>query len=257
MKGRQRYMVCLELILISILFSHLQPKEGTILLTAEVLPKNEIECWREQHQGNLSRLQQLAKPSAQPTLVSCQEDIIPQATITPTQSLCLEENDTRRPAKRRRTEQTDVQSPSSNLPNDVFPMKLPARDKLPTILSEELLEGLQTSQVWLKEHSRSLTDTVCLLWPPERSMDFFIELIVSEPASTAVSEAVSQSNSAARKVLGDFLYKGVIESECIKNGGELTDAVITLDYGDGDRIVRVTLSHDRGWQASKVYPSTQ
>lgn len=188
--------------------------EGAIHLAAEGLPKNEIECWHEQHQNNLLRLQQIAKQS------TCQEGTIPQAAVTPTQSLCPAESVTERPAKRRRTEQIDVQFPSPSLPNEVFPMRLPARDKLPTILSKDLFEGLQTSQVWLQEHSHLLTETVCLFWPPERAMDFFLELIVSEPASTAVSEAISQSNSATRKVLGDFLYRGMIESECIKNGGE-------------------------------------
>ncbi|KAF5724641.1 hypothetical protein FMUND_606 [Fusarium mundagurra] len=235
--------------------------EGAIFLTAEILPKEEIEGWHGQHQGSLSRIKQISGTICSPQLTSIpRQDGVSPAASSLAQYSSLENSETGRPAKRRRTEETGMQFRSFESPDNqvqVYPMKLAARDKVPTILSDNLLEGLQTSKVWSKEHNQSLTETVCLFWPPDPPCDFFIDLIVSEPAAKAVSEATSQSNRATREVLGDFLYEGVMESECIKSGGELTDAVTTFDYGDGDRVVRVTLSHARGWVASRVYPTTE
>lgn len=135
-------------------------------------------------------------------------------------------------------------------------MRLAARDKVTTILSKTLLEGIHTSQVWSNEREHSLTQTLCLFWP-EYIGDFIIDLIVSKPSATAVWQAIRQSNSASRVALGDFLFDGVMESACIKNGGKLTDAVTTLHYEDEDWVVRVVLSHAQGWHASRVFPSTE
>ncbi|RMJ12440.1 hypothetical protein BHE90_010893 [Fusarium euwallaceae] len=218
--------------------------EGAIFLGGEALPRNEVEQWHEQHQETLLRIQQIgeAAPCSPQPVSSTPEE--PRA------------QDNGRPSKRRRVGGAGIRFRDFKPPNDrVSPMHVAARDRLTTILSDVLWEGLQSSQVWAAERQQSLTQALCLFWP-DNPGDFVLDLVVTESCAKSVSEAAKQPGDALRSVLGDFLFKAMKASDCIKDGGKFVDAVTTLDYEDEDKIVRIFLGFAEGWEASSVFPTT-
>lgn len=136
----------------------------------------------------------------------------------------------------------------------MYPMQFAARDRLTTILSDHLWEGLQKSHAWTNEPQHLLTQSICLFWPAIVNTDFVIDLVVSDVCASAV-EAARQSDNTLRASLGDFFMDGMMTSNYIKNGGKLTDAVITRDFGNTDKIVRIVLAHPKGWEVSQIFPT--
>lgn len=214
--------------------------EDAFRRTQDGIPQNEVEQWHEQHQGTLSKIQQIGKVascSPQPSSPSLAEPDRPQG-LSP-EDPHAKDND--RPSKRRRVEETVIRFRDFKPPNDqVSPMHVAARDRLTTILSTVLWEDLQSSQVWVAERQQSLTQALCLFWP-DTPGDFVLDLVVTEACAKAVSEAAREPGDALRSVLGDFLFKAMKASDCVKDGGKFVDAVTTLDYEDEDKIVRIFL----------------
>jgi hypothetical protein len=160
-----------------------------------------------------------------------------------------------RPAQRQEIEARAVQLRRFKSPNGQFyPMQLAARDDLNTILSGPLQMGMHETEVWKSERQQFLTQTVCLFWP-HLIGDFVLDLIVSKRCATVIAEARRDSENALQTAMGDFLFQGMMKSDCVKNG-VLTDAVMVLNYEGSDAIVRIVLSNLQGWEASRVFPST-
>ncbi|KNB17459.1 hypothetical protein FOXG_21933 [Fusarium oxysporum f. sp. lycopersici 4287] len=132
-------------------------------------------------------------------------------------------------------------------------MQLAARANLTMILSDLLQRGLQETEVWKSEREKSSTQTICLFWPNVMG-DFVLDLIVSKECAAGIAEARRGSRDALRMVMGDFLFQGMIDSDCFENG-VLADTVKVRSYEGSDAIVRIILSHSQGWKASRVFPS--
>ncbi|KAG7403049.1 hypothetical protein Forpe1208_v016862 [Fusarium oxysporum f. sp. rapae] len=256
--------------------------EGVIYFTAEAFPQDEAQSWHQQHQNYLSRLQRIP----QATLESFSHQVeTPEVALDPPQHLPpgdfpIPSED--RPAKRQRVEASEsedrlaqiqeVEAPGVQLrrfepPNDQFypvqlaartngqfhPMHLAARANLTMILSDLLQRGMQETEVWKSEREEPSTQTICLFWPNVVG-DFVLDLIVSKECATGIAEARRGSRDALRMVMGDFLFQGMIDSDCFEKG-VLADTVKVRSYEGSDAIARIILSHSQGWKASRVFPS--
>ncbi|EXA29133.1 hypothetical protein FOVG_19325 [Fusarium oxysporum f. sp. pisi HDV247] len=227
---------------------------GVIYFTAEAFPQDEAQSWHQQHQNYLSRLQRIP----QATLESFSHQVeTPEVALDPPQHLPSGDfpiPSEERPAKRQRVEAPGVQLRRFEPPNDQFhPMQLAARANLTMILSDLLQRGLQETEVWKSEREKSSTQTICLFWPNVMG-DFVLDLIVSKECAAGIAEARRGSRDALRMVMGDFLFQGMIDSDCFENG-VLADTVKVRSYEGSDAIVRIILSHSQGWKASRVFPS--
>ncbi|TVY62499.1 hypothetical protein Focb16_v004158 [Fusarium oxysporum f. sp. cubense] len=241
--------------------------EGVIYFTAEAFPQDEAQSWHQQHQNYLSRLQRIP----QATLESFSHQV-ETSEVAPDPPQHLPPGDfpipsEERPAKRQRVEAPGVQLRRFEPPNDQFypvqlaarangpfhPMQLAARANLTMILSDLLQRGLQETEVWKSEREKPSTQTICLFWPNVMG-DFVLDLIVSKECAAGIAEARRGSRDALRMVMGDFLFQGMIDSDCFENG-VLADTVKVRSYEGSDAIVRIILSHSQGWKASRVFPS--
>ncbi|KAH7184438.1 hypothetical protein DER44DRAFT_816969 [Fusarium oxysporum] len=192
--------------------------EGVIYFTAEAFPQDEAQSWHQQHQNYLSRLQRIP----QATLESFSHQVeTPEVALDPPQHLPSGDfpiPSEERPAKRQRVEAPGVQLRRFEPPNDQFhPMQLAARANLTMILSDLLQRGLQETEVWKSEREKSSTQTICLFWPNVMG-DFVLDLIVSKECAAGIAEARRGSRDALRMVMGDFLFQGMIDSDCFENG---------------------------------------
>ncbi|EGU82508.1 hypothetical protein FOXB_06978, partial [Fusarium oxysporum f. sp. conglutinans Fo5176] len=205
--------------------------EGVIYFTAEAFPQDEAQSWHQQHQNYLSRLQRI--PQAALESFSHQVEA-PEVALGPPQHLPPGDfpiPSEERPAKRQRVEAPGVQLRRFEPPNDQFypvqlavransqfhPMQLAARANLTMILSDLLQRGLQETEVWKSEREKPSTQTICLFWPNVMG-DFVLDLIVSKECAAGIAEARRGSRDALRMVMGDFLFQGMIDSDCFENG---------------------------------------
>jgi len=95
---------------------------------------------------------------------------------------------------------------------------------------------------------------------PLTGTDFTLEVYQLPAFGDCVLEAGKFSVESLRPLLGDYLFKAMMDSTYRTNeemrGKPLTSAVVVLKDGSGDKILRVKVNYDAGMWMWNVFSAT-
>ena len=129
---------------------------------------------------------------------------------------------------------------------------------LELVLGGFLFTGMQLSHTRRQEDS--LLTRAAYMHDPLTGTDFTLEVYQLPAFGDCVLEAGKFSVESLRPLLGDYLFKAMMDSTYRTNeemrGKPLTSAVVVLKDGSGDKILRVKVNYDAGMWMWNVFSAT-